>query len=71
MGTTKSQENRLKIKAAAKLDLPKAPPPPDQLISVDSGLSSLDVAKATSLSVKPLSTRADLPWERAILGKAS
>ena len=53
------------------LDLPKAPPSPDQLISADSSLLSLDVAKATSLSVKPLSTRADLPWERAILGKAS
>ncbi|MBI1857353.1 dihydrofolate reductase [Candidatus Saccharibacteria bacterium] len=53
------------------LDLPKAPPTPDQLISADSGLSSLDVAKATSPSVKPLSARADLPWERAILRKSS
>ena len=53
------------------LDSPKAPPSPDQLISADSGLSSLDVAKAPFSLVKPLSTRADLPWERAILGKSS
>ncbi|MBI1856904.1 hypothetical protein HYS01_01390 [Candidatus Saccharibacteria bacterium] len=48
-------------------DLPKAPPSPDQLISSGSGLPSLDVAMATSPSVKPLSARADLPWERMIL----
>ncbi|MBI1857320.1 hypothetical protein HY003_03660 [Candidatus Saccharibacteria bacterium] len=48
-------------------DLPKAPPSPDQFISAGSGLSSLDVAMATSPSVKPLPTRADLAWERAIL----
>ncbi len=53
------------------LDLRKAPPSPDQLISSGSGLSSFDVAKATSPSVKPLSTPTDLPWERAILGKSS
>ncbi|MBI1856754.1 hypothetical protein HY003_01790 [Candidatus Saccharibacteria bacterium] len=53
------------------LDLPKAPPSPDQLISSGSGLPSFDVAKATSPSVKPPSTRADLPWERAILRKSS
>ncbi|MBI1856795.1 TlyA family RNA methyltransferase [Candidatus Saccharibacteria bacterium] len=55
----------------ARLDLPKAPPSPDQLISSGSGLPSINVAKATSPSVKPLSTRADLPWERAILRKSS
>ena len=32
------------------LDLRKAPPPPDQCISAGSGLSSLDVTKATSPS---------------------
>ena len=53
------------------LDLRKAPPSPDQLTSADSGLSSLDVVKTTSPSVKPLSARADLPWERAILRKSS
>ncbi len=53
------------------LDLRKAPPSPDQFISADSGLSSLDVAMATSPSVKPLPTRADLAWERAILRKSS
>ncbi len=53
------------------LDLRKAPPSPDQLISADSGLPSLDVATATSPSAKPLPTRADLAWERAILRKSS
>ncbi|MBI1857082.1 UDP-N-acetylmuramoyl-L-alanine--D-glutamate ligase [Candidatus Saccharibacteria bacterium] len=53
------------------LDLRKAPPSPDQLISAGSGLSSLDVAMATSPSVKPLSARADLAWERTILRKSS
>ncbi|MBI1857141.1 16S rRNA (adenine(1518)-N(6)/adenine(1519)-N(6))-dimethyltransferase [Candidatus Saccharibacteria bacterium] len=57
--------------SADLLDLHKAPPSPDQLISSGSGLPSFDVAKATSPSVKPLSTRADLPWERAILRKSS
>ncbi|MBI1857397.1 hypothetical protein HYS01_03975 [Candidatus Saccharibacteria bacterium] len=45
----------------------KTPPSPDQFISAGSGLSSLDVAMATSPSVKPLPPRTDLPWERAIL----
>ncbi|MBI1857131.1 hypothetical protein HY003_03000 [Candidatus Saccharibacteria bacterium] len=49
----------------------KAPPSPDRLISADSGLPSLDVAMATPPSAKPLSTRADLPWEPAILRKSS
>ncbi|MBI1857072.1 hypothetical protein HY003_01505 [Candidatus Saccharibacteria bacterium] len=49
----------------------KAPPSPDQFISAGSGLSSLDVAMATSPSAKPLPTRADLAWERAILRKSS
>ncbi len=31
------------------LDLPKAPPTPDQLISADSGLPSIDVAKELPL----------------------
>ncbi len=53
------------------LDLRKAPPSPDQFISAGSSLSSLDVAMATSPSDKPLPTRADLAWERAILRKSS
>ncbi len=48
------------------LDLRKAPPSPDQFISAGSGLSSLDVAIATSPLAKPLPTRADLAWERAV-----
>ncbi|MBI1857373.1 hypothetical protein HY003_01750 [Candidatus Saccharibacteria bacterium] len=36
-----------------------------------SDLSSLDVAMATSPLAKPLPTRADLAWERAILRKSS
>lgn len=50
---------------------PKAPTPPDRLISAESGLSSLDAAMATSPSAIPLSARADSPWERGILGKSS
>ncbi len=53
------------------LDLRKAPPSPDQFISAGSDLSSLDVATATSPSVKPLPTRADLAWEREISRKSS
>ncbi|MBI1856646.1 hypothetical protein HY003_03810 [Candidatus Saccharibacteria bacterium] len=53
------------------LDLRKAPPSPDQLISAGGGLPSIDVAKATFPSVKPLSARADLPWERVISPKSS
>ncbi len=69
--STTGDEEGTKTQVTDILDLPKAPPSPDQLTSADSVLPSFDVAKATSPSVKPLSTRADLPWERAILGKAS
>ncbi len=53
------------------LGLRKAPPSPGQITSAGSGLSSLDVATATSPSAKPLPPRANLPWERAILRKPS
>ncbi len=53
------------------LDLRKAPPSPGQITSAGSGLSSLDVPIGTSPSAKPLPTRANLPWERAILRKSS
>ena len=49
----------------------KAPPSPDQFISAGSGLSFLHVAMATFPSAKPLPTRADLAWVRAILCKSS
>ncbi len=62
--------NRFKL-GLSKLGLRKAPPSPDQLISSGSGLPSFDVDKATSPSVKPLSTRADSPRERTILRKSS
>ncbi len=63
-----------------------SPPSPDQITSAGSGLSSFDVSIGTSLfeperrgsglrvewpSAKPLPTRANLPWERAILCKSS
>ncbi|MBI1856756.1 hypothetical protein HY003_01780 [Candidatus Saccharibacteria bacterium] len=63
--------SKLDPRKALLLDLRKAPPSPGQLISAGNGLSSLDVVMATSPSAKPLSTRADLPWERAILRKSS
>lgn len=53
------------------LDLRKPPQCPEQMISADIGLSSLDVSKGTSPSDKPLSARADLPWQPAILRKSS
>ena len=53
------------------LNLRKALPSPDELISAGSGLSSIDVPTGTSSSFKPLPARTNLVWERAILRKLS
>ncbi len=55
----------------AILDLRKAPTSQSQIISANSSFSSLDVAKATSPSDKPLSALVYLPLERGILRKSS
>ncbi|MBI1856806.1 hypothetical protein HY003_00740 [Candidatus Saccharibacteria bacterium] len=72
-GGSKSREFVLRglYYAGTVLDLRKAPPSPDQFILAGSGLSSLDVAKATSPSDKTVFARDNSLWERTILHKSS
>ncbi|MBI1856695.1 hypothetical protein HY003_03215 [Candidatus Saccharibacteria bacterium] len=53
------------------LDLRKAPPSPDRILSATNSFSSLNVATATSPSDKTVFARNNSLWERTILRKSS
>ncbi len=72
-GGSKSREFVLRglYYAGTVLDLRKAPPSPDRILSATNSFSSLNVATATSPSDKTVFARDNSLWERAILRKSS